>query len=51
MPGRHGAPIDAPVTVQEEWDGSIAYLDRDGVINVGRDDYVKSISDIVIAAR
>ena len=48
MPGRHGARIDAPVQSLEGWDGSIAYLDRDGVLNVGREDYVKSISDVVM---
>lgn len=48
MPGRHGAEIDAPVKIQPGWDGSIAYLDRDGVLNVGREDYVKSIADVVM---
>jgi len=48
MPGRHGARIDAPVQPLDGWDGSIAYLDRDGVLNVGREDYVRSISDVVM---
>ena len=42
LPGRHKRAIDSPVPDLEGWDGSIAYLDRDGVLNVGREDYVKS---------
>ncbi len=48
MPGRHAAEIDAPIESHDGWDGSIAYLDRDGVLNVGRDDYVRSVSDVVM---
>ena len=29
-------------------DGSIAYLDRDGVLNVGREDYVKNADEVVL---
>ncbi len=38
LPSRHHADIDDPVESLDGWDGSIAYLDRDGVLNVGRED-------------
>jgi len=31
-----------------DWDGRIAYLDRDGVLNVGSEDYVNSPSEVVL---
>ena len=48
LPGRHQANIDAPVEPLDGWDGSIAYLDRDGVLNVGRADYVKNSDEVVL---
>ncbi len=48
LPGRHNASIDTPVEVLEGWDGSIAYLDRDGVLNIGREDYVKNVDEVVL---
>ncbi len=48
LPGRHDAPIETPVEMIPEWDGSIAYLDRDGVLNVGRSDYVKNVDEVVM---
>ena len=48
LPGRHGASIDAPVNALEGWDGSIAYLDRDGVLNIGREDYVKNADEVIL---
>jgi len=48
LPGRHKCAIDSPVRDLEGWDGSIAYLDRDGVLNVGREDYVKSVEEVVM---
>jgi histidinol-phosphate phosphatase family protein len=48
LPRRHLANIDAPVDSLEGWDGSIAYLDRDGVLNVGREDYVKNVDEVVL---
>ena len=48
LTGRHKSAIDAPVEGLEGWDGSIAYLDRDGVLNVGREDYVKSVDEVVM---
>ncbi|MDE0574332.1 MAG: HAD-IIIA family hydrolase [Candidatus Poseidoniales archaeon] len=48
LPRRHQANIDAPVESLDGWDGSIAYLDRDGVLNVGREDYVKNADEVVL---
>jgi len=48
LPSRHLAEIDDPVDHLDGWDGSIAYLDRDGVLNIGREDYVKSVDELVI---
>ncbi len=48
LPSRHLADIQAPIDPQDGWDGSIAYLDRDGVLNVGREDYVKNVSEVVM---
>lgn len=48
LPSRHRAEINAPIEDLEGWDGSIAYLDRDGVLNVGRDDYVKSADEVIL---
>ena len=48
LPGRHRAHIDDSVESMEGWDGSIAYLDRDGVLNIGREDYVKSASELIL---
>ena len=48
LPGRHRAHIDDSVESMDGWDGSIAYLDRDGVLNIGREDYVKSASELIL---
>ena len=48
LPRRHQANIDDPVESLDGWDGSIAYLDRDGVLNVGREDYVKNADEVVL---
>ena len=48
LPRRHHANIDDPIEPLEGWDGSIAYLDRDGVLNVGREDYVKNADEVVL---
>ena len=48
LPSRHQANIDDPVEPLDGWDGSIAYLDRDGVLNVGREDYVKNADEVVL---
>ena len=31
-----------------EWDGRIAYLDRDGVLNIGSENYVNSPAEVVL---
>ena len=31
-----------------EWDGRIAYLDRDGVLNIGSEDYVNTPEEVVL---
>ena len=46
---RHRASLLDPLTLPNlpvPWDGRIAYLDRDGVINVGRETYVNNISEV-----
>ncbi len=48
LPSRHHAEIDDPVESLDGWDGSIAYLDRDGVLNVGREDYVKNVDEVTM---
>tara|TARA_B110000014_G_C20060694_1_gene552362 strand:- start:348 stop:977 length:630 start_codon:yes stop_codon:yes gene_type:complete len=48
LPSRHRAEIDSPIEALDGWDGSIAYLDRDGVLNVGRDDYVKNAGEVIL---
>ena len=48
LPSRHLAEINDPVESLDGWDGSIAYLDRDGVLNIGRDDYVKNVDELII---
>ena len=48
LPSRHRAEIDAPIDNLDGWDGSIAYLDRDGVLNVGREDYVKNAGEVIL---
>ncbi len=48
LPSRHRAEINDPVESLDGWDGSIAYLDRDGVLNIGREDYVKNVDELII---
>ena len=48
LPGRHRAHIGDSVESMDGWDGSIAYLDGDGVLNIGREDYVKSASELIL---
>ena len=50
IPGRHGEDeLELlPLPGDDEWDGSIAYLDRDGVLNVGSEKYVKSSSEVIM---
>ena len=53
LPGRHGDEINAslelsPLPSDQEWDGSIAYLDRDGVLNLGKSDYINSVAELQV---
>jgi len=50
-PHRESAELTAPLELLElpddnNWDGRIAYLDRDGVINVGSENYVNSPAEV-----
>ena len=53
LPGRHGSELFDELELADlpnggEWDGSIAYLDRDGVINVGSPNYVNSVDELEV---
>ena len=37
-----------PLPSEEKWSGKIAYLDRDGVLNVGSKYYINDIDEVVI---
>ena len=50
-PHRESAELTAPLELLDlpsgkRWDGRIAYLDRDGVINVGSENYVNSPAEV-----
>ena len=50
-PHRESADLTSPLELLdlpngEDWDGRIAYLDRDGVINVGSENYVNSRAEV-----
>ena len=50
-PHRESAELTDPLELVElprdqDWDGKIAYLDRDGVINVGSENYVNSPAEV-----
>ena len=52
-PYRHGSPLEAPLRLialpeNADWGGRIAYLDRDGVLNKWKDDYVSSPDELEI---
>ena len=52
IPRRDGAEIDSPIDLltlpNGPWNGKIAYLDRDGVLNVGSENYINSPDELVI---
>lgn len=53
LPCRDGAGLLDPVNLHplpggQVWDGSIAYLDRDGVLNIGKKDYINSVDELII---
>lgn len=37
-----------PVSLPVDWNGAIAYLDRDGVINLGSSNYINKVDEVVI---
>ena len=50
-PHRHGSPLEAPLHLIDlpknvDWEGQIAYLDRDGVLNRWKENYVNSPDDV-----
>ena len=53
IPKRDGAEIDSPLDLLPlpnggTWDGKIAYLDRDGVLNVGSENYINSPEELEV---
>ena len=53
LPHRHRNDLPAPLELIQlpesiNWDGRIAYLDRDGVINLGSKSYVNDIDEVII---
>jgi len=52
LPHRDGNDLDSPLELHPlpngVWDGKIAYLDRDGVLNKGSENYINSIDELVI---
>lgn len=54
-PYRHRSPLEEPLSLYNlpgdiDWEGRIAYLDRDGVINRWKENYVNSLGDVEILA-
>ena len=52
-PHRHRSPLEAPLRLTNlpgdfDWEGRIAYLDRDGVLNRWKEKYVNSPDDVEI---
>ena len=52
-PHRHDSPLEAPLGLSSlpenaDWGGRIAYLDRDGVLNRWKENYVNSPEDVEI---
>ena len=52
-PHRHDSPLEAPLGLSglpknADWGGRIAYLDRDGVLNRWKENYVNSPEDVEI---
>lgn len=50
-PHRHGSSLEAPLILndlptQSKWSGNIAYLDRDGVLNRWKENYVNSPEEL-----
>ena len=52
LPHRDGNHLDSPLELHPlpngKWDGKIAYLDRDGVLNKGSENYINSVDELLI---
>jgi len=51
MPFRHRSKLNSEIKLPPlptEWLGKIAYLDRDGVINYGSENYINSIDELIL---
>lgn len=52
LPHRDGGDLDSPLELKPlpngHWEGKIAYLDRDGVLNKGSENYINSPDELVI---
>lgn len=51
LPGRHDGDLFSSLELQDlpcddEWDGSIAFIDRDGVLNAGSENYINTIEEL-----
>ena len=50
---RDGADLDDSLELEKmpngvDWNGAIAFLDRDGVLNIGSADYVNNVSELIV---
>jgi histidinol-phosphate phosphatase family protein len=52
LPHRDGFELDSPLELlplpKTPWNGRIAYLDRDGVLNIGSENYINSPDELVL---
>ena len=53
LPSRHLSRLTdlvkfPPLPNNQAWGGEIAYLDRDGVLNVGSEDYINSVDELEV---
>ena len=53
LPSRHLSRLTElakflPLPNNQTWGGEIAYLDRDGVLNVGSEDYINSVDELEV---
>ena len=52
LPCRDGVELDAPLDLLNlpngEWAGKIAFLDRDGVLNIGSENYINKPDELII---
>jgi histidinol phosphatase-like enzyme len=53
LPHRHRAKLLQPLSLlplpgSESWTGKIAYLDRDGVLNIGSPNYINCVEELIV---